>query len=229
MRKIYFLNPDVRFDDKLVYTEEMRMDTKLCPRNAGFPSQHAMYQRWVRPIRVIGPVQRMTDFEWSVYRDILLEEDIVKPLMSSGFSGIEFRPAELYTTTETPIGMGIFQLRVTGWGGIAPPQSGIRVMEECPQCGRKVFSGFTNPVRLFSVDAWDGSDFFIIWPMPKFVFVTKDVADWITRPEFSGVCVKPLADFPKPIAGGYSPGHLHDWFDDKRVTEIMSSLQKGAV
>lgn len=224
MHKIYFLEPSVRFDDQLTYANHVRRQTTLCPVNSGLPSQHTMRQLQPNPIRAIGPVQRMADFEWTVYHDMLVERDIMEELQAR-FSGFEFRHAELYTTTETPIGREVFQLRVTGWGGIAPPDSGIRVVEECPHCKRQVFSGFTDPNKIFSIDAWDGSDFFIIWPMPKFIFVTGSVVDWIKKSGYSGIRVKPLDKFPKSIAGRFSPGHLHDWFDDDRLAEIIASLR----
>jgi hypothetical protein len=229
MHRIYFLDPNVRFDDKLVYTGAMRMETALCPLNAGLPSQHATRQRWTNPIKAIGPIHRMTDIEWTVYHDLLIERDIVEKLQAAQFSGIEFRPAELYTTTETPIGREVFHLKVTGWGGMASPESGIHVIKECPQCKRRVFSGFTDPEKLFTGDAWDGSDFFIIWPMPKFIFVTDRVADWIIKSEYSGVRVKPLEKFQKSLANTYTPGHLHDWFDDAKLAEIMERLGSQSI
>jgi hypothetical protein len=225
MMEVFFLDPSIRFDDKLEYVSGMRMETTLCPLNAGLPSQHAMRQHWSRPLKVVGPVQRMTDFEWTVFRDILIEEDIVDKLQSAKFSGFEVRPVELYTTTETPIGRRTFELKVTGWGGMASPESGIKVIKECPYCKRRVFSGFTNPHELFSSKMWDGSDFFVIWPLPKYVFVTKKVADFLVGSEYSGVCVKALAKFPKSVSGKYSPGHLSDWFEGQKISSILKNFK----
>jgi len=162
----------------------------------------------------------MTDVEWTVFNDLIIEEDILDSLKSAKFSGVKFQPVELFTTTETPIGRRAFETVVTGWGGMAAPESGVRVIEECRYCRRRVYSGFTDPTRLFSPEAWDGADFFIIWPMPRFTFVTKRVADIIDRSEYSGVRVRKLDKFPKSIAGGYSPGHLADWFEGKKLAEI---------
>jgi hypothetical protein len=215
---IYFLEDDVKFDEKLVYESGMRIETRLCPLNAGQPSQHAMRQRWVRPLKVVGPVRRMSDFEWSVYGDILLEQDIIKKLRMAGFSGVEFHPAQLHTTTETPIGRQLFELRVTGWGGIAHPNSGIQIREKCSFCGRSVYSGHINAANLFDIDKWDGSDFFLIWPMPRYVFITSEVANFILKQGWSGVRIRELHKFPKSIADSYSPGHVEDWFDDLNST-----------
>lgn len=222
---IYFLEPDVRFDDKLVYSSKSRTETTMCPVNLGTPSQHAMSQRQPNPIRVIGPVQRTTDIEWTVYRDLLIGPDIAENLRMTQFSGFELREAELYTKAETLIEREVFQLRVTGWGGVAPEESGIQVLKECSHCKWQVLSGFTDANKLFSIDAWDGSDFFIIWPLPKFTFVTGEVAAWFKQSGYSGVRVKPLDKFPKPVANTYTPGRLHDWFDDDRASEIMATLR----
>ncbi len=225
MRDISFLESAARFEDKLTYTSSMRMETTLCPLNAGRPSQHAMRQRWIRPLQVVGSVQRMSDFEWSVYNDIFVEEDIARKLLSEGFSGFEFRPAELFTTTETPIGRPLFELRVTGWGGMAHPSSGIRIKEKCPRCGRTVYTNWTKAENLFDVDRWDGTDFFLIWPMPKYVFITDEVAKFISREGFTGLTVRALRDFPGSIAGGYSPGHIEDWYEEEQAKKIIMDLQ----
>jgi len=220
MPEIYFLEPTVRFDDQLEYVSGMEMEIALCPLNEGQPSQHAMRQRWRRPLKIVAPVQRMTDFEWTVYRDIIIEEDIVDSLKSADFSGVKFQGVELFTTTKTPLGRRAFELTAVGWGGMARADSGIHVVKECPFCKRRVYSGFKDPERLFSSEEWDGSDFFVIWPMPKYVFITRKVVDYMLKSGYSGVLVKPINKFPKSIAVGYSPGHLDDWFDGQKLAAI---------
>ena len=108
---------------------------------------------------------------------------------------------------------------------MASPESGIRVIKECPYCKRRVYSGFTNPDRIFSPEAWDGSDFFIIWPMPKYTFVTRRAAEFLRRSDYSGVRVKAIDKFPKSIAGGYSPGHLDDWFEGEKLARIKKEFE----
>lgn len=225
MSEIYFLEPSLRFDDQLEYAGGMGMDTVLCPLNAGLPSQHTMRQRWQRPLRIVAPVQRMTDFEWTVYHDILIEKDILEALQSAKFTGVKFRSVELYTTTDTPIGRRVFELQVAGWGGMAPPESGIRVIKECSHCKRRIYSGYSNADRIFSPEAWDGSDFFLIWPIPRYTFVTKRVADFITKAEYSGLRIKSLDKLPKSIAGTYTPGHLGDWFEGQKLATIKKQFE----
>ena len=217
MDKIYWLSSAVKFDDKLCYVPGAQMDKKSCPHDP----RHHMRQRWKKPLRVIGPVRGLTDFEWTVFGDILVGPEIVSDFRSAGFSGIEFTPVDLFTTTETPIGRESYELKITGWGGYAPVESGIRVLKECPYCGRKVFSGFTNKEKLFDAAQWDGSDFFIIWPMPKKFFITDRVRKFMLERDYSGVTIHALGELRPAVAGTFTPGNLHDWFSASKVAEIL--------
>jgi hypothetical protein len=154
-----------------------------------------------------------------------VNREIAETLKSAGFSGIKFQAAEIFSTTETLVGREVFELKVTGWGGIAPLESGIHVIKECPQCNRQVFSGFTSPNKLFSEEAWDGSDFFLIWPMPKYIMITDDVADHLIKSKYTGVRIETLDKLPKPLIDTYTPGHLHDWFDGGKLAEILKRLE----
>ncbi len=221
MYEIFWLAPDVKFEDRLVYTG-MTSHVELCPLNEGLPSQHASRRRWDRPLKVIGPVRPLTDFEWTVYGDLVVSKNIVSLFQASGFTGADFQPVEIFTTTQTPIGREAFEIRVKGWGGFAPKESGIRVLEECPVCKRRVFSGYTERDNLFHFESWDGSDFFIIWPLPRYIFVTGRVRDAILKSHYTGVRLCRLAELPTPISGKLGPGNLLDWFDETKVAEIMS-------
>src|SRR5262245_48718290 len=131
MSKIYTLQPDISWKDHLLYTG-MKLETALC----AYDPQHTTKQAWPRPLKVIGPVVQASDFEWTVYLDIVVSRGIAESLKAMGFSGMRFLPVEFHTTTQTPFGREAYELNVTGWGGMAPPASGIRALEECPACGR---------------------------------------------------------------------------------------------
>ena len=139
---------------------------------------------------------------------------------AAGFSGLAFCPVELFTTTETPIGRGVWELRVRGWGGMASTASGVRLLEECSSCKHQVFSGYTERSKLFREEAWDGSDFFVIWPLPRYIMVTQRVREHILGEGYSGVVVRSLAELPDVIAGTLTPGHFEDWFDEVALSRI---------
>jgi hypothetical protein len=219
MHKIFWLTSNVRFEDKLAYSSEMRLETELCSRRP----EHAARARWTRPLKVISPIQPMTDFEWTVYGDIIVNSEIAESFRNAKFSGVQFSPSEFYTSTETPFGRSSFELRVTGWGGRAPVESGIREIERCPYCKNTVFSGYTHPERLFNIDGWDGSDMFLIWPLPRYIMVTGRVRDFISDAKYTGVRFRKLTELPPVVAGTLTPGNLHNWFDDDRLAVIENS------
>ena len=74
-------------------------------------------------------------------------------------------------------------------------------------------------------EEWDGSDFFMIWPMPRRVFITKRVAAFLMSSNYSGIRVKQIATLRKAIAGGYSPGHIEDWFDGKQLAQVLRRFE----
>src|SRR5688572_2265511 len=127
MPDVFWLSSTASFDAKLEYTSYMRLETELCQLDP----RHASKSRWSKPLKVIGSVQPMTDFEWTVYNDVLVSEEVVEDFHKAGFTGAVFESAELFTTTETPIGREVFELKAVGWGGVAPIESGVRVIEEC--------------------------------------------------------------------------------------------------
>ena len=219
MSRIYQLEADISWKDHLLYAEGMKLDTVLCAHDPRHTTRH----RWNKPLKVVGPVIPGTDFEWTVYLDLIVNREIVESLKNMGFSGMRFLPVEFYTTTQTPFGREAYELNVTGWGGTALPASGIRVLNECPACKRQVFSEFANPSKLFNFDEWDGSDFFIIWPMPRFIMITGRVRDHILEKGYSGVKITPVDRLQKSIAGGFTPGHIGDWFDERRAKEILNA------
>jgi hypothetical protein len=94
---------------------------------------------------------------------------------------------------------------VTGWAGEATRESGITMLEHCEACGHTTYSDCTCPKRLIDLSLWDGSDFFIVWPLPKFVFVTDKVAELVRREEYSGVRLLRVGDLA--FGGtGFTPG-----------------------
>jgi len=213
IEKIFWLAPNVRFEDQLCYASTAKLETKLCPQRP----EHAIRSRWARPLKVVAPIRNMTDFEWTVYGDVIVSNRIADSFRREGFSGVQFLPIEFHTSTETPFGRESVELRVNGWGGKAPIDSGIHEIERCICCGRRVFSGYTRPEKLFNMKDWDRSDLFLIWPLPRYIMVTGRVRDFILDTGFTGVRLQRLNKLPRVVAGTLTPGHLCDWFDEGRI------------
>jgi hypothetical protein len=69
------------------------------------------------------------------------------------------------------------ELVVTGWAGVARPESGVRVLKSCPACRWKKYTGLRAPEQLIDWTQWTGDDFFMVWPLPNFVLITERVAE----------------------------------------------------
>src|SRR5207244_4348579 len=85
------------------------------------------------------------------------------------------------------------ELVVTGWGGVAPKSSGVRLIESCSNCGLLTYSRVLEWTNLFDERQWDGSEIFIIWPLPRYIMVTNRVASLINSNRLTGVKCVPLS------------------------------------
>ena len=112
---------------------------------------------------------------------------------------------------------------------MAASASGVRVLEECPYCKRRIFSGYTDAEKLFDVNAWDSSDVFTIWPLPRYVLATERVCDLIAEHRFSGVKALSIRNLPKVVAGTLTPGNLRDWFEEDRARQIEADIDEPRI
>ena len=176
-----------------------------CSANPG----HRHAGKRLTDLSVLLTSRRIPDFVWTWSSNCLIQDHVLRLFHEQGFSGYEVKPvkarmkvrakepdpcddnpglrAEVAAKIEIPT---LWELVVTGWAGMAPPESGVRLIESCPACGLKGYSCFTDPSRLIDESQWDGSDFFIVWPLPNFIFVSARVARFIRRSRLLGAHLK---------------------------------------
>jgi hypothetical protein len=63
---------------------------------------------------------------------------------------------------------------------------------------------------------WDGSDIFMVWPLPRFILVTAHVAEALESARLSGISFRPISELP-PQENGLSPGRLSYWMPIDRM------------
>jgi len=170
----------------------------------------------------LGPNQPYGLADWT--DKVRLEQRSV--LRASGVSGFAVRSVDARfqkRRSQTP--PEFWELVVTGWGGVAPPDSGIllNASKSCAICGHLVYSTFTDPTRLINRASWDGSDIFIVWPLPGFYFVTDRLAKVIRSEEFTGVSMTDVSEI-KTHTSELSPGRLSYWFDADAARRIGGPL-----
>jgi hypothetical protein len=76
---------------------------------------------------------------------------------------------------------------------------------------------------MFDASQWDGSDVFMIWPLPKFLFVTERVAQILTACQVSGVELVPIQELQMGN-DGLAPGRLSYIMPENRAAAFGKSL-----
>ena len=178
----------------------------------------AMYTRWelAPPLSAKFTPGRIGDVVWTYYGDLLVGKRFVDVLRQANASGFQTQPVTL-GADETLL------LTAIGWGGMASAESKICMAEHCESCGLTTYKVRAWPTRVVDPSRWDRSDIFMVWPLPRFLFVTERVAKAITDAGLSGlVCVPELAVIRR--SSTYSPGRLEDAVGSARARQYAASL-----
>jgi len=176
-------------------------------------------------LSVLLPPAAQLDFVWTWFSDCLVTSKVVDCLQKSGLRGFEVRQAKVRLKDHAGEAPSLWELVVTGWAGIAPSDSGIRLEESCPACGNLTYTNLRDPRRLFDPNQWDGSDCFMIWPLPRYIFVSSKVFDVVRNAGFTGARFRDLQSMkPDEFSSSFSPGRLSYWMPDPRAHELGDPL-----
>lgn len=134
-------------------------------------------------LHIVLPSPRIGDFVWTWMSECLVTDRVLQLFRQVGLTGFEVRPV----VVEGVKRLGkkglekiptLWELVVTGRGGDARPESGIRIIYQCEACGLVKYSSYKNGI-LVDEERWDGSDFFTVNGYPKYILVTERVKDLI--------------------------------------------------
>lgn len=197
---------------------EVDTETVYCPKYPG----HQRGGKRLDPLSVNVNIKdsRLPDFLWTWYSECLIQDNVQKAFREEGLTGYELTPALVYVNN-LAIPATFSELVVTGWGGVASPESGVRLLTECPYCMHRIYSGFNDAKHLIDWSKWDGSDFFMIWPLPRYIFVSDRVAQMVKQ-RFSGAEL--LAADKMQVGKTLTPGRLSYWMSEQRAHEIGDPL-----
>ena len=137
---------------------------------------------------------------------------LVEEFEKRGFTGYRLRPATV-RFRDGYLSQDYSELVVTGWAGVAPPESGIELQEACGACGYKKYSSLKEPGKLIDWTQWTGEDFFMVWPLPKYVMVTKRVADALVELGVKGYELQNMLEREQRFSNdyGFSVGALSEY------------------
>ena len=191
----------------------------------------------------------MADFVWTwLGRTPLLPERTLTLFQAAGLTGFDVRPVTTRwkvrtmqpgpedltpdsnpgvaerVAAQTPVPR-LWEVVVTGWGGVVPPVFGMRLVRSCSACGSKRYVCFMDLERLIDERQWDGSDFFRVWPF-GYTFVTDRVARLMQEHGLRGAQLRPLSSqLPGDIS--CSAPSLSEYLPAARAREISSRLRQS--
>ena len=188
----------------------------VCPTHEG----HRRSERAIGNLAFTIPSSGIKDFTWTHMSDIVVNNRVLELFAKHHVTGFETRPAEVRFTrsakTELP---ELFELVVTGWGGSPAPEAGVRLAECCPDCNRRRFA-IADPACLIDPAAWDGSDLFIVWPLPRYRFISDRLATILRREKVSGVNLIPAPEIRLEKGATVGPGRLIMHMPEERARAL---------
>jgi len=209
-------SPD--YDHKQVsWDDGMDWESIVCPINQG----HQRAGKRITDLHIILNPQKITDFMWTpVFSYCLISDAVFKLFKKEGLSGFEVKPVKSRVEGSNNTPPVFWELVLTGWGGLATHKSGIQLdrSNSCPVCGNLRYTGLCSPPDLIDLNAWDGSDFFMVWPMPRYIFTTERVIKIIRDSQISGFVATPVLNLKE--TNGFSPGRLHYHMPDDRARRL---------
>lgn len=199
------------------WDKSVELEQVVCRLNPG----HMRGGRRLNNLSLLLPRSRPKDFVWTWQSECLIQDYVLQVFRKKGFTGFDVNPV----TARFKTGLGhpprLWELVVTGWAGLAPPESGIRLTEYCPGCRFAHYSGLMDADRLIDPARWDGADFFTVWPMASFILVTDRVAACIQSHAFSGAVLKDVRALSGiGLDSGLGGGRLSYWMPESRAREL---------
>ena len=197
-------------------TLETEYETIICPADP----LHRHGGRRLSALCVEVDPSHIRDFTWTWGNDVLVTPRVLNLFERNHVTGFEAKPIKIsYSKPLRTRPPDLFELAFTGWGGFAAPSAGVSLSNACPACGHNIYR-IAEPSRLIDPTAWDGSDLFIVWPLPGYRFASDRLVDILRQEKVSGVKALPASTISMRRGGTASPGPLIGLMPEGRAREL---------
>jgi len=209
---------------KLAEWDHDKMESALevikCPKDPG----HQRGGKRLTNLSVVLPNGEVQDFIWTWQSECIMQARTLEILRSNGLTGFEVKPVVARFRKSIRRPPPLWELVVTEWAGCAKPESGIHLNDQasCHTCAHLKYTGLSNPRELIDKKVWDGSDFFMVWPLPRYVFVSERVVKTLQDHHLTGVQIVSASDLK--MTDGFTPGRLRYYMPDARARELGEPL-----
>jgi hypothetical protein len=184
------------------------------------PPRHSARLKRIGDLHVVADPLAEKDFTWTWRNDLLVSPKVLTAFKKHRVTGFEVRP--IVAAYPEPIKARppeLYEIIITGWAGLPSREAGLRVTQSCPGCSRKQYA-VAEPSRLIDPNTWDGSDLFIVWPLPRHPFASDRLANIIRQEKFSGVKLVPPTEVELSKDAMLDPGTLFEWMPEARALAL---------
>jgi len=203
------------------WDDGMDLEQILCPVNPG----HQRGGKRTTDLKIVLLGSHVEDFVWT--NECVIQDRVLQLFRENGVTGFEAKPVKARFARSSEAPSVLWELVVTGWAGVASPESGIMLDKEksCPVCGCLHYTSSTDYSKLINLEQWDMSDIFMVWPLPRYIFITDRVRKLIESEGLTGCSFIAPKDLPHSRYGsGFSPGRLSYYMPESRASELGRPL-----
>jgi hypothetical protein len=203
-------------------TDQNPNEVTLCPATTGW-NQHRCSRR-VADLEL--EVRHTRHDEWIVAafcQGLVMHARLLEEFEKRSLTGYRLRPATV-RFRDGSLSREYSQLVVTGWAGVAPPESGIELIEACGQCGYKRYSALERPEHLIDWSQWTGDDFFMVWPLPNYIMITERVASVLRELTVNSYRLKDPRQLQQQYSFGYTVGRLSQYLPEDLASKYGGAL-----
>jgi hypothetical protein len=184
----------------------------------------------------IGPLHQFVDHNdrseqivWGF--DVAIHQEVVERFEREGFTGFRTNSAHV-TFADGSTSDEYREFIVTGWGGVAPPESGVHLVENCLGCGRRTYSAITNFDRVSDRSQWSDEDFFIVFPFgTPYRFCTERAEKWLRASDIKSFSISIPFEaekrWPFKMDAGFLRGPISEALPMELVLKYGKSLGLG--
>jgi hypothetical protein len=220
MNTVFWLLQTPHNQKHATLADDTRLEQISCPADAG----HRRGGRRIGDVRATIDPSGIKDFTWTWQNDILACEHLLDVFLKHRVTGYEIRPATVsYSKRSTAKPPKLYELIITGWGGMASNAAGVTVRDSCEACKYRDYT-ISTPSRLIDAASRDGSDLFIVWPLPRYHFASDRLASILRAENITGVKFVPAAEIPFKPGNVASPGLLHMWMPASHARALGDRL-----
>jgi hypothetical protein len=171
-----------------------RIDTEFerltCPEEPGTLREG----KRLSDLTVLIDPRAVRAFTWTGNGELLVLPKVLRLFEIHGVTGFEAKPVKVRYPDEIELDPPeLHEIIITGWGGFAAPGAGVSLTKWCHGCGCKYYT-IAEPSQLIDASAWDGSDLFFVWPVPRARFASDRLATLLRCEKLSGLELIPASN-----------------------------------